>query len=165
MKRKDDFIKKAAKYVTAKPGNSIFLEMDTFGDGAMLFPQCMILCDKDYSDESALKKIRMFAADIQYRNVNKIEEETIDIIISCFGGFFIPLETLYNALADNGTMVMQAPSRFMASMEKDAVSFRKRLVTDKAIKTIIKYSEDKTFLGMLLQLRKRNTQELIFKIE
>ena len=160
MKAKDKFIQKAVKYVSVKPGNSIFLERDTLGDGAMLFPQCVVLCDNDYSDESALKKIRMFAADIQYRNFNKIEEETIDIIISSLGGFFIPLETLYNTLADNGTMFIQAPFPFMVSMDKDAVSFRKRLVADKALKTIIKYSESSSIFRYVIAIEKKKHSEV-----
>lgn len=81
------FIKTAAKYITAKPGDHVYLENDTLGDGAVLFPSCIILCDDKDNDESAIKKIRLFAAGIQYRNLQKIEEETIDIIVSGAGWF------------------------------------------------------------------------------
>ena len=95
------FIKKAAKYVTPKPGDIIYIENDTLGDGAVLFPQCTILCDDNDNDELALKKIRLFAAGIQYKIIDKIEEETIDIIVSgsgWFPGLLIPSETLYASL-------------------------------------------------------------------
>ena len=157
------FIKKAAKYVTAKPGNCIYLENDTLGDGAMLFPQCVILCDDKDNDESALKKIRLFAAGIQYRNIDKIEEETVDIIISgsgWFPGFLVPSETLYATLANNGTMVMQVHPHFMASMEDEAVSFRKRLVADKAIKCIIKYSEGNSIYRYVMVIEKKEHSEV-----
>ncbi len=157
------FIRKAAKYVTAKPGSRIYLENDTLGDGAMLFPQCVILCDDKDNDESALKKIRLFAAGIQYKNVDKIEEETIDIIISgsgFFPGFLIPSETLYAALANNGTMVMESHPYFMASTEEEAVSFRNRLVADKAIKSIIKYSEGNSIYRYIMVIEKMEHSEV-----
>ncbi len=157
------FIKKAAKYVTAKPGDFVYLENDSLGDGAMLFPQCVILCDNKDNDESALKKIRLFAAGIQYRNVDRIEEETIDIIIAgsgFFPGFIIPFETLYATLANNGTMIMLAHPHFMAGFEKDAVSFRKRLVSDKAIKSIIKYSKDHSIFRYVLVVEKKKHSEV-----
>ena len=157
------FIKKAAKYVTAKPGNCIYLENDTLGDGAILFPQCVILCDDKDSDNSALKKIRLFAAGIQYRDIDKIEEETIDIIISgsgWFPGFLVPSETLYATLANNGTMVMQVHPHFMASMQEEAVSFRKKLVADKAIKCIIKYSEGSSIFRYVMVIEKMEHSEV-----
>lgn len=163
MKGDFSFIKKAAKYVTAKPGNSIYLENDILGDGAMLFPQCVILCDDRDSDESALKKIRLFAAGIQFRDVNSIEEETIDIIISgsgWFPGFLVPSETLYTTLANNGTMVMQVHPHFMVSMEEEAVSFRQRLVADKAIKSIIKYSEGSCIFRYVMVIEKMEHSEV-----
>ncbi len=163
MKVKDNFIKKAVKYVSVKPGNSIFLERDTLGDGAMLFPQCVILCDDEDNEETALKKIRLFAAGIHYKNVDSIEEETIDIIISgsgWFPGFPISCETLYGVLAKKGTMVMEAHPLFMASMEKEAVSFRKRLVTDKAIKSIIKYSEGDSIFRYAMVIGKEEHSEV-----
>lgn len=163
MKGDFSFIKKAAKYVTAKPGNSIYLENDTLGDGAMLFPQCVILCDDRDSDESALKKIRLFAEDIQYRDIDSIEDETIDIIISGSGWFLVPSETLYAALANSGTMVMEAHPHFMASMEKEAVSFRKRLVADKAIKSIIKYSEGSSIFRYVMVIEKMEHSEVDFQ--
>lgn len=151
------FIKKAAQYVTAKPGDNIYIENDTLGDGAALFPQCIILCDEKYDDESALKRIRLFAAGIQYKNVDKIEEEPIDIIISgsgWFPGLLIPSETLYETLKSNGTMIMEAHPHFMASMEEDAVSFRKRLVADKAIRSIIKYSKGHSIFRYVMVIEK-----------
>ena len=157
------FIKKAAKHITPKPGDSIYLENDTLGDGAVLFPQCTILCDDEDNDELALKKIRLFAAGIQYKIIDKIEEETIDIIVSgsgWFPGFLIPSETLYASLANNGTMIMQAHPHFMASMDKDAVSFRKRLVADKAIRTIIKYSEGKIDFRYVMVIEKIGHNEV-----
>lgn len=162
MKSDISFIKKASRYVTAKPGDNIYLENDTLGDGAILFPQCTILCEDD-NEESALKKIRLFAAGIQYRDINCIEEETIDIIISGSGwflGFPVPSETLYAALANSGTMVMEAHPLFMASMEKEAVSFRKRLVADKAIKSIIKYSEGSYIFRYVLVIEKMEHSEV-----
>ena len=163
MKSDISFIKKAIRYVTAKPGDSVYLENDTLGDGAILFPQCVILCDDKDSDDSALKKIRLFAAGIQYRDINSIEEETIDIIISgsgWFPGFLVPSETLYAALANRGTMVMQAHPHFMASMEEEAVSFRKRLVADKAIKSIIKYSEGSSIFRYVMVIEKMEHSEV-----
>lgn len=163
MKSDISFIKKAFRYVTAKPEDSVYLENDTLGDGAILFPQCVILCDDKDSDDSALKKIRLFAAAIQYRDINSIEEETIDIIISgsgWFPGFLVPSEALYAALANNGTMVMQAHPHFMASMEKEAVSFRKRLVSEKAIKSVIKYSEGSGIFRYVLVIEKMEHSEV-----
>ena len=157
------FIKTAAKYITAKPGDYVYLENDTLGDGAVLFPSCIILCDDKDNDESAIKKIRLFAAGIQYRNLQKIEEETIDIIVSgagWFPGFLIPSETLYASLADNGTMIMQAHPHFMTSLDKDAVSFRKRLVADKSIKTIIKYSQSDTIFRYVITIEKKEHSEV-----
>jgi len=150
------FMKKAANYISAKPGESIYIENDTLGNGAILFPQCVILCEKD-DDNSALKKIRLFASGIQYKNVDKIEDESIDIIISgsgWFPGHLIPSESLYASLKDNGTMIMCANLQFLVSMEKDAVSFRKRLVADKAIKSIIKYSEDHSVFRYAMVIEK-----------
>ena len=163
MKSDISFIKKAFRYVTVKPEDSVYLENDTLGDGAILFPQCVILCDDKDSDDSALKKIRLFAAGIQYRDINSIEEETIDIIISgsgWFPGFLVPSETLYAALANRGTMVMQAHPHFMASMEEEAVSFRKRLVADKAIKSIIKYSEGSSIFRYVMVIEKMEHSEV-----
>ena len=157
------FNKVAAKYVTAKPGSQIYLEKDALGDGAVLFPQCVILCDDKDSEEAALKKIRLFAVGIKYRNIDKIEEETIDIIISgsgFFPAFFVPSETLYASLANNGTMVMQVNPQYMVSMEKDAVSFRNRLVADKAIKSIIKYSEGNSIFRYVLVIDKSEHSEV-----
>ena len=163
MKSDISFIKKAIRYVTAKPGDSVYLENDTLGDGAILFPQCVILCDDKDSDDSAIKKIRLFAAGIQYRDINSFEEETIDIIISgsgWFPGFLVPSGTLYAALANRGTMVMQAHPHFMASMEEEAVSFRKRLVADKAIKSIIKYSEVNSIFRYVMVIEKMEHSEV-----
>lgn len=163
MKSDMSFIKKAARYVTVKPGDIVYLENDTLGDGAMLFPQCVILCDDKESEEAALKKIRLIAAGIRYKNVDKIEEETIDIIISgsgWFPGFLIPSETLYTVLANNGTMVMEAHPHFMASMEEEAVSFRKRLVSEKAIKSIIKYSEGNSIFRYVMVIGKEEHSEV-----
>ena len=163
MKSDISFIKKAAKYVTAKSGDIVYLENDTLGDGAMLFPQCVILCDDKESEEAALKKIRLIAAGIRYKNVDKIEEETIDIIISgsgWFPEFLIPSETLYTVLANNGTMVMEAHPHFMASMEEEAVSFRKRLVSEKAIKSIIKYSEGNSIFRYVMVIGKEEHSEV-----
>ena len=157
------FIKKAAKYVTAKPGNSIYLENDTLGDGAVLFPRCVVLCDDKNNDESALKKIRLFAAGIQYRTIDKIESAEADIIISgsgWFPGYLIPSEALYATLANNGTMVMQAHPHYMVSMEEEAVSFRKRLVADKALKSIIKYSEGNSIFRYVMVIEKKEHSEV-----
>lgn len=153
LKKSDvSFIKKAAKNVMAKPGNSVYLENDILGDGAIMFPQCVILCEgKD--EETALKKIRLFAFGIQYKNIDKIEQESIDIIISgsgWFPGLDIPYETLYSSLSNNGTMVMHAHPYYLVSMEKEAVSFRKRLVADKAIKSVVKYTEGNLYRYVLL---------------
>ena len=156
MKSDISFIRRASKYVTAKTGDKIYLENDTLGDGAILFPQCTILCEND-DEESALKKIRLFAAGIQYKNVDKIEEETIDIIISgsgWFSDFLIPSETLYAILKDRGTMIMKAHPLFMVSMVEESVSFRKRLVADKAIKSIIKYSEGHSIFRYVMVIEK-----------
>lgn len=163
MKSDISFIKKAFRYVIAKPEDCVYLENDTLGDGAILFSQCVILCDDKDSDDSALKKIRLFAAGIQYRDINSIEEETIDIIISgsgWFPRFQVPSETLYAALANSGTMVMQAHPLFMASMKKEAVSFRNRLVADKAIKSIIKYSEGNSLYRYVIVIDKREHSEV-----
>ena len=163
MKANNSFVKKAAKYVTAKPGDRIFIENDTLGDGAVLFPQCVILCNDKDNDQFALKKIRLFAAGIRYKNVDKIEEESIDIIISgsgWFPGFLVPSETFYATLANSGTMVMQAHTHFMASMEKEAVSFRKRLVADKTIKSIIKYSEGSSIFRYVMVIEKIEHSEV-----
>ena len=164
LKKGDNsFIRKAAKYVAAKSGSRIYLEDDTFGDGAVLFPQSVILCDDKDNEESALKKIRLFADGIRYKNIDKIEEETIDIIISgsgFFPKFFVPSETLYAALANNGTMVMEAHPYFMASMEEEAVSFRKRLVADKAIKSVIKYSEGSGIFRYVMVIEKMEHSEV-----
>ena len=152
------FIKETVNYVTAKPKSSLYIENDTLGHGAVLFPQCVILCDKD-NDDSALKKIRLFAAGIQYRNVDKIEEETIDIILSgsgFFSGLYVTSETLYATLASKGTMIMETRPNMMASMDKEAVSFRKRLVADKTIKSVIKYSEDKSDFRYVMIIEKKN---------
>lgn len=155
------FIKKSAKYVTAKPGNHIYIENDTLGDGAMLFPQCVILCDGIDSEELALKKIRLFAAGIKYRDINKIEEETIDIIISGSGLFpELLVPSYYASLANNGAMVMQFSPYYMVSMEKDAVSFRNRLVADKAIKSIIKYSEGNSLYRYVMVIDKSEHSEV-----
>lgn len=154
----ESFMKEAAKNIIAKPGDSVYLENDILGDGAVQFPQCVILCDDMNNDESALKKIRLFAAGIQYRNIDKIEEETIDVIVSgsrWFPGFLIPLETLYGSLANNGTMIMRASPKFLVSLDKDAISFRKRLIADKAIKTIIKYSKFDTFYQYVIAIEKK----------
>ena len=158
MKSDISFVKKAAKYVKAMPGNCIYIENDILGDGAMLFPQCIILCDDQDSDDSALKKIRLIAAGIQYKNVDKIEEETIDIIISgsgWFPGLKVSSEDLYTSLAKNGTMIMNAHPRSMAGMDKEAVQFRKLLVAEKAIKSIIKYVESDTIFRYVIVIEKR----------
>ena len=160
MKSDISFIKKAVRYVTSKSGDIVYLENDTLGDGAVLFPHCTILCDDKDSEEAALKKIRLFAASIRYKNVDKIEDETIDIIISGSGWFPGPSETLFSVLAKNGTMVMQAHPHFMVSMEEEAVSFRKKLVSDKAIKTIIKYSEGSSIFRYVLVIEKMKHSEV-----
>ena len=154
-------IKNAAKHINAKPGESIFIEGDTLGDGAVLFPQCVVLVNKD-NDESALKKIRLFAAGIQYKDVEKIEEETIDIIVSSYRWFpfLISPETLYESLANNGTMVLQAHPRLLVSLDRDAVSFRKRIVADKAIKSITKYAKSDTIFQYVIVIEKREHAEV-----
>lgn len=157
-KGKTSFFNKAAKYITAKPGNCIYLEKDILGDGAVLFPQCVILCNDKKSEENALKKIRLFAAGIQYRETDRIEEETIDIIISDFR--WLPFETLYATLANNGTMVMQASLDFLASMKENTVSLRKRLVADKSIESIIKYSEGNGIYRYVLVIEKKEHSEV-----
>ena len=157
-KGKTSFFNKAAKYITAKPGNCIYLEKDILGDGAVLFPQCVILCNDKKSEENALKKIRLFAAGIQYRETDRIEEEVIDIIISEFR--WLPFETLYTTLANNGTMVMQASLDFLASMEENTVSLRKRLVADKSIESIIKYSEGNGIYRYVLVIEKKEHSEV-----
>lgn len=162
MKSDISFIKEASRYVTAKPGDKVYLENDTLGDGAILFPQCTILCENN-DEETALKKIRLFAAGIQYRDINSIEEETIDIVISgsgSFPAFLVPYETLYATLANSGTMVMQAHPFFMASMDEKAVSFRKRLVADKAIKSIIKYAEGRNIFRYVMVIEKMEHSEV-----
>ena len=156
------FIKKAVKYVTAKPGDIVYLENDSLGEGALLFPQCVIMCDDKDTEGAALKKIRLFAEGIQYKDVHKNEEETFDIIISGsgFNSFYIPSETLYASLSNNGTMVIQASRFFLTSMKEDAVSFRKRLVADKAIKSIIKYSEGNSIYKYVMVIDKNENSEV-----
>ena len=149
------FIKKAANDVTATPGERVYIERDILGDGAVLFPKCIILCDDKDNDESALKKIRLFAAGIQYKDVNKIEEETIDIIISNS-----PSEKLYTTLANNGILFMQTSPIYMVSMEAEAVSFRKKIVADKAIKSIIKYSEGNGIFRYIMIIEKKEHTEV-----
>ncbi len=151
------FIKKAAQYIIAKPGDSVYIENDLLGEGAVLFPQCVIICDEKDNDHNALKKIRLFAAGIQYRIVDKIEEETIDIIISGSGWltrFLYSSDTLYACLANNGTMIMNTNPSFMVGLAKGAVSFIKLLVEDKAIKSIIKYSEGKNDFRYFMVIEK-----------
>ena len=160
------FIKKAAQYVIAMPGDCVYIENDILGDGAVLFPQCMILCDNKDNDNYALKKIRLFAAGIQYRNVDIIEEETIDIIISgsgWFTKFLHPSESLYACLANNGTMIMQTHPRFMISLDNDTVSFRKRLVDDKVINSIIKYSINDTVFQYMIAIEKKEHSEVVIQ--
>lgn len=157
------FIKKAAKYIAASPGSHIYFENDFLGDGAVQFPQCVVLCDNKGNEDSALKKIRLFAAGIQYRNVEKFEEETIDIIISgsdFFPEFLIPSEKAYASLANNGTLVMKTNPYFMSSTEEEAISFKKKLVTDKTIKSIIKYSEGNSFFQYVMVIEKKKHTEV-----
>ena len=156
------FYKEAARYIVAKPGDCIYIENDTLGEGAVLFPQCVVLCDKD-NDNSALKKIRLFASGIQYRNIDKIENETIDIIISGSGWFhrlLISSETLYSSLANNGTMVMLAHPHFMISMGKDVITLRKRIVADKTIKSIIKDSKSDSHFQYVVIIEKKTHSEV-----
>ena len=157
------FIKKAAEYIIANPGDNIYIENDILGDGAVLFPQCVILCNEKDNEESALKKIRLFAADIQYRNIGKIENETIDIIVSGYGRFprtYVSSETLYASLANRGTMIMQVHPYSMASSDKDDFSFRKHLVADKAIKTIVKYSDSNSKYRYIMAIEKKKHAEV-----
>jgi len=155
------FFKNAAKQINAKSGDSLFIDRDKLGEGAILFPQCVVLLNND-DDESALKKIRLFAAGIQYKDIEKVKEETIDIIISRPGSpwFRYSSETLYASLANNGIMVMQAYAHFMASMDKEAVSFRKRLVADKAIKSITKNAKNGASFQYVIVIEKKKHVEV-----
>lgn len=163
MKGDKSFINKAAEYIIANPGDSIYIDNDILGDGAVLFPKCVILCNEKDNEESALKKIRLFAANIKYRNIGKIEDETIEIIITGFrrfSGFHIPSETLYASLANNRTMIMQTDPSFMVSSNRDDVSFRKHLVADKAIKAIVKYSDSDSNFRYVMAIEKKEHAEV-----
>lgn len=160
------FIKKASQHIDAKPGKRLFIESDTFGDGAVLFPQCVIFCNKTISEEDALKKIRLYAAGIQYREFDKIKDEEVDIVIlgrGCFPGMFVDAPIMYSILANEGTMIMEAHPFYMASSEEEAESFREVLVSEKTLKSIIKYSENNWSVRYVIIIEKKRHSEVIVK--
>ncbi len=166
-KRDISIITKISSNVNAKPGNSIYIEDDILGDCAMLFPQCIILCEDD-KDESALKKIRLFAAGIRYRNIGKIEQETIDIIISGSGWFpgkFISADSYYAALEENGMMILVTHPLFMVSTDERAIAFRNRLIVDKTLRSITKYSKSNCSYRYVLIIEKTEHSEVFIQIQ
>lgn len=162
MKNQNSFVSMAYEYVDAKLGNTIYIEEDILGDGAVLFPQCIILLcqNNDKNDYTALKRIRLYAAGIRYKNIDKIEGESIDIIIS--GPALqrkLTFETSYKSLADNGTMVLWAHSGLLVSKSQTVADFRKQIVSDKSLKSILKYESDEGFLRFALVLEKKEQFE------
>ena len=131
---------KSLECVNSKKGDRIYIEDDTLGDVAVLFPLCVILCD-GYYDGAALKRIRLFAEGIQYEDVYDLEKESIDLIVAGFGNYPTERDSieLYDALAAGGTMV--ARFHFIGTLvARINQEFREGLVANKHILSIKKSS-------------------------
>ena len=127
---------KSLECVNSKKGDRIYIEDDTLGDVAVLFPLCVILCD-GYYEGAALKRIRLFAEGIQYEDIDDLEKESIDLIVAGFGNYPTERDSieLYDALAAGGTMV--ARFHFIGTLvARINQEFREGLVANKHIKSI-----------------------------
>ena len=136
-------------YIIPRNGDTVYIEDDTLGDAAVLFPQCIILCDK-YDEDSALKRIRLFAESIQLKDVNDILEESIDVVISVETDLpffdFKGAEKLYTALAENGSMIIFC-RELPFLIDKSYIGFRSELISRRNIKYIIKGVDDLSLFG------------------
>lgn len=157
------FISKAGDLVDAKPDTSIYILDDIIGDVAILFPQSVILCHND-SEESALKKIRLFAAGIKYRNIETIENEKADIILA-ESGVVAPSLTdyFYTVLKKEGTMIIRVDLFNLVGMEKESLSLRKKLVSEKSLKSVIKYEDGFNFIRWYQIIEKKEHSVVIFQ--
>lgn len=162
--RNSIFISKAVGLIEAESGSCVYIVDDTFGDVAVLFPQSVILCE-DQGEESALKKIRLYASGIKYRNIDRIRNEKVDIFIGDSAVFDESLaEDIYNTvLVRGGAMIICVNLLTLASMEKDAVSFRKQLVYDKSLKSVIKYEDDYNIIQWYQIIEKKEHSEVTFQ--
>ena len=160
------FVSIARRFINAESESSLFIEDDILGDFALFFPQCKIIC-KGNDEESALRKIRLYAAGIQYKCIETIGDESINTIISNAGWFPGRFEetgkSLYAALSPNGTMIYHAHPQYMASPYEEAVSFRRLLISTKSLKSIIRYLDNSGILRYSLVIEKKTHPDILIQ--
>ena len=147
------FVATIGNLIKEAQNNTVFIEDDLMGDVAMLYPQSIIVLHdseekwgsgfRTDKEENALKMIRFFASNIQWKVVKNLKNEKIDTIIrKIAGGSWKHYGIVtYSSVTPNGQMICYLQSEQLIS--GDWQKWRDSGVISKGIKTIIRYGSNK----------------------
>ena len=162
------------EYLKPQKGSKIFIADTEYCDLAVQFPNCVVegFTGWNYKHKEvwALGQIRLLAMGIESRIVpgKEVDDKytyslpeagSVDFVIirvnenkyfaqTIFGTECTDIEALYDLLKPNGKMLFfsETGNELAGTKKNDFLNFRKRVVNDKSISSIVKY-EDKAIIG------------------
>ena len=162
------------EYIKPQKGSKIFIADTEYCDLAVQFPNCVVegFTGWNYKHKEvwAIGQIRLLAMGIESRIVpgKEVDDKytyslpevgSVDYVIvrvnenkyfaqTIFGTECTDIEALYDLLKPNGKMLFFSETRneLAGTKKNDFLNFRKRIVNDKSISSLVKY-EDKAIIG------------------
>ena len=162
------------EYIKPQKGSKIFIADTEYCDLAVQFPNCVVegFTGWNYKHKEvwAIGQIRLLAMGIESRIVpgKEVDDKytyslpevgSVDYVIvrvnenkyfaqTIFGTECTDIEALYDLLKPNGKMLFfsETGNELAGTKKNDFLNFRKRIVNDKSISSLVKY-EDKAIIG------------------